>query len=187
MNKTTRILLITILLLCGSQISAQWIKVNSIPINDIVALVVNENKIYAASDSNEIYKSSDNGLTWTTLTVSSSPIDITSLIFLNSRIYAGTYRSGVFTSQDNGDTWNNSDPNIRFISDFVEKDNVLYTSTLGNGTAVLDTNTNNWVFINDSLPTYSVNVQSIIGSQNFLMIAAGANGTFYKYNFISKN
>lgn len=183
MNKTRRILIITIMLLCGNQIFAQWIKVNSIPSNDIVALKVNQNTIYAASGLNEIYKSSDNGITWSTLTVSSSPIDITSLIFYNNKIYAGTFRFGVFSSPDNGNTWENSDPNLMFISDFVDKDNVLYASTLGNGVAVLDSNTNEWAFINDSLPTYSVNVQSIIGSQNFLMVAAGANGTFYKYNF----
>jgi photosystem II stability/assembly factor-like uncharacterized protein len=187
MNITKRTLLIMIMLLSGNQIFAQWIKVSSIPNNNIVALKVDQNTIYAASGTNEIYKTSDNGLTWTTLTVSRSPIDITSLIFYKQKIYGGTFRFGVFTSKDNGNTWENSDPNLMFISDFAVKDNVLYASTLGRGVAVLDTNTNKWLFINDSLPDYSINVQSIIGSQNFLMIAAGANGTFYKYNFGGNN
>ena len=177
--------LIIIPLLIFNVTFAQWTKINTVPTVHIVALGVNNNVIYAASNSNEIYASSDAGVIWDTLTVSINPVDITSLIFFNNKIYAGTFTHGVFYSSDNGITWqHNSNPS--FISDFAVKNNVLYASTLGNGIAVLDTMTNNWTFINDSLPTYSVNVQSIIGSPNFLMIAAGSNGTFYKYDFAGK-
>ncbi len=181
MKQAKKLFLIAIQLLSLNLTFAQWTKITSVPSNDIVALVVNNNIIYGASNSNEIYESSDAGIVWNTLTVNINPIDITSLIFFNNKIYAGTFTHGVFYSSDNGNTWQNS--NLSSISDFAVRNNVLYASTLGNGIAVLDTNTNNWTFINDSLPSYSVNVQSIIGSPNFLMTAAGANGTFYKYDF----
>jgi photosystem II stability/assembly factor-like uncharacterized protein len=185
MNKSKQILLITILLLCFNQTFSQWVKVNSIPSGVIVALGINNNNIYAASFTNKIYESSDNGLTWRTLTVSEDNISIFVLTFFDNKIYAGTISSGIFVSSDDGDTWlkGNSSPNA--VSDFAIKDNILYASTLGNGVAVLDTMTNNWSFINDSLPSYSVNVQRIVASEKFLIIAAGANGTFYNYDFNS--
>ena len=183
MKQTMQIILLLLLLPSLSKTFSQWTKVKSIPTNDIILLTVSNNNIYAASDSTEIYKSSDMGITWNTLTVSSSPIDITSLIFFNNKIYVGTFRFGIFSSSDNGSIWQKSNSNLVSISDFAVKDNLLYASTFGDGVAVLDTNTNQWSFINDSLPSYSVNVQKIIGHPNFLIIAAGANGTYYKYNF----
>ena len=184
MQQSRQKYLIIILLLAFNVVSAQWTRITSIPANHIIALIVNDNKIYAASDANEIYKSSDEGVIWDTLKVSINPIDITSLIIFNNKIYAGTFTHGVFHSSDKGNTWQNNSSNPSFISDFAVKDNILYASTLGNGIAVLDTITDNWTFINDSLPGYSINVQNIIGSPNFLIVAAGSNGTFYKYDFV---
>src|SRR4051812_48484979 len=79
----------------------QWTKIDSIPTNDIVALATHDNTIYAASDSSFIYMSTDSGTTWSTLTLSSSPLDITAITFYNNRIYAGTYTHGVYYSSDN--------------------------------------------------------------------------------------
>ena len=161
---------------------AQWKKINAVPDNDIVSLVVHNDRIYAASNVNEIYKSAD-GIAWTSIRVSPDAIDISSIIFFDAKIYVGTFNWGVFFSSDNGDTWQNNGSGPSFISRFGIKNNSLYASTLGNGVAVLDSVTGKWSFLNNSLPSYSVNVQSVIGSASSLLIAAGSNGTFYRYDF----
>ncbi len=177
------VLLITMLFLCFTSTYSQWVRVDEIPPEAIEALAVNNGSIYAASFSNKIYRSDDNGDTWDTLAVDNKSINITSLYFFNSNIYAGTFRAGVYSSSDNGSTWQTEISSPVSVSSFAVKENILYASTLGNGTAVLDTDTGSWSPLNDSLPDYSANVQRIISSQNFLIIAAGANGTFYKYDF----
>jgi photosystem II stability/assembly factor-like uncharacterized protein len=183
MKKKILIFLILVLLLSIGNTFGQWTKINSVPSVNIVALAVNNNIIYAVSGTNKIYTSSDAGVNWNELTVSANPADLTSITFFNNNIYAGTFTHGVFKSSDNGITWQNNSSNPLFISDFAVKDNALYASTLGNGVAVLNTIANTWSFINDSLPTFSVTVQSITSSPDYLMIAAGSNGIFYKYDF----
>ena len=177
-----KLYLITVLLLSLNLAFSQWTKIASVPSADIVALRSINNIIYAASRT-IIYKSSDGGVAWNSVRISNNPLDITSLEFYNNKIYVGTFNQGVFFSSDNGNTWQNNGADPKFISSFAVKNNILYASTLGNGIAVMNPNTNNWSLLNNSLPSYSINVQSIIGSPNFLLIAAGSNGTFYRYNF----
>jgi hypothetical protein len=178
-----KIYLITIFLLSLNLVFAQWTKIASVPATNIVAFRINNNIIYAATASNVIYKSTNGGVDWTSVKVSNDPIDITSLIFYNNKIYVGTFNFGVFFSSDDGNTWQNNGPLPKWISEFAIKDSLLYASTLGSGVAVMNPNTNSWSFLNATLPDYSSNVFGIIGSPNFLMIAAGANGTFYTYDF----
>jgi hypothetical protein len=177
-------LFILVLLSCQTTFAA-WTKIAAVPSSDIVALVVHHDTLYAASDFNQIYVSPDSGNTWNAVTVSANPIDITSLIFFNNILYVGTFSYGVFYSSDNGITWQNNGIHPRWISEFSIHGNVLYASSLGNGVARLDTLSNNWVYFNASLPSYSVNVNSIVSASNDLIIAAGANGTFYRYDFIN--
>ena len=182
-----KIYLMTVFLFSLNLAFSQWSKVVSVPVTSIVAFRVINNALYAASGSNIIYKSSDGGVTWNSVTVSNNLIDITSLIFHNNKIYVGTFSFGVFFSSDDGNTWQNNGTDPKFISGFAIKDDILYASTLGNGVSFLNPNSNSWSSLNNSLPNFSVNVNSIIGSANFLMIAAGSNGTFYKYDFQNSN
>jgi hypothetical protein len=174
--------LFPVFLLSFSPSFSQWTKIGSIPNNDIVSFTINNDVIYAASDGNEIYKSND-GIVWSSIRVSSDAIDISSIIFYDSKIFVGTFHFGVFFSTDNGNTWQNNGSGPAQISGFAIKDNILYASTLGNGVTALNSATGSWSLFNNFLPGYSVNVQGVIGSPNFLLIAAGSNGTFYRYDF----
>ncbi|WP_309640816.1 T9SS type A sorting domain-containing protein [Flavobacterium sp.] len=181
MNKS--LLLIAITLLYCNTSSAQWTKINAIPTQSIVALMVNNNTIYAASGSNIIYKSNDGGTSWIPITVSNNPIEITAFIFFNNKLYVGTYNHGVFYSDDNGVSWQNSGVHPLWISEFAIHNSGLLVSTLGNGVALKNPDSDNWTYLNASLPDYSMNVHSIISSPNYMLIAAGANGTNYRYDF----
>jgi hypothetical protein len=182
-NIAMKNLYLAVLLFSFNQAFSQWTKINSIPSNDIVFLAEHDHIIYAASDSNLVYSSSDNGLSWNGVSVSATPADITCMSFFNEKIYVGTYLHGIFHSADSGHTWQHDALNTNWISGLTSRNNVLYASTLGNGIIRLDSVTGNWVTMNDSLPTYSVNVNCILGSPDYLIAAAGSNGTFYKYDF----
>lgn len=181
-----KIFYIAAILIFSTSISfAQWTKISSIPTTDIIALTSNNNIMYAATRGNTVYKSSDGGIDWVPITPIPTPANIADLIFYNNILYVGTTRFGVFRSADGGSTWQNNGLVPQEISDFGFgiKNNVLYAATLGNGVAVMNAVTNNWSFINNELPNYSFNVNKVIGSPNFLLAAAGANGTIYRFNF----
>ena len=178
-----KIYLIAVFLLSLNAAFTQWTKIASVPSTNIVSLVVENDTIYAVSRSNMIYRSINGGVDWTPIIVSNNSINIASLIFYNNKMYVGTFHSGVFFSSNNGVTWQNNGPLPQDISGFTIKDNILYASTLGSGVAVMNPTTNSWTFLNATIPDFSINVFSIISSPDFLMIAAGSNGTFYKYDF----
>jgi hypothetical protein len=161
---------------------AKSTKISSIPSKSIVALVVHNSSIYAASDSNIIYKSK-NGFNWTPTSVSDVPAEIISMTFYNNDIYVGTGDVTVFNSSDDGITWHSNALSTIPSSRFVVNNNILYGATFGDGVYSLNINTNRWLPFTNGLPTYSYNVQNIISAPNFLIIGAGSNGTFYRYDF----
>lgn len=165
---------------------AQWIKVSVIPAQKIVSLTVFHDTLLAASGQNLIYRTTDAGNTWDSLMVSNDAIDIITVKIIEHKIYAGTFSHGIYTSADHGLTWQHRASNFA-ISDIKEAGTVLYAATLGEGILVYDQPSGNWLPFNNSLPSYSVNVNGIIGTDHSLIAAAGANGTFYRYNFSANN
>jgi len=163
---------------------AQWTKISSVPSKNIVALVVHNSAIYAASDSNIIYKSAD-GFNWTAVSISNVPVEIISMIFYNNDLYVGTGDVAVFNSADDGLTWHSKGLSTIPLSRFAVNNNNLFAATFGDGVYKLNTATTTWLPFSNSLPTYSYNVQNVISVPNFLIIGAGSNGTFYRYDFVT--
>jgi hypothetical protein len=163
---------------------AQWTKIDAIPDQDIVALAVYDDSILATSNTGFIYKSGD-GITWRSTMVTMDTISVITLKVIDHKIYTGTSHHGIFGSADGGLSWLNTGSNLLPVSEIAVKENHLYASTLGNGVYIFNQDNNSWLSFNNSLPTYSVNVFSILNTANSLLIAAGANGTFYRYDFNS--
>ena len=172
---------ITFIGICNS--TAQWTKINAIPAQKIVALAVYGDTILAASGTALLYKSADNGVIWTPVTVSNENISITTIDVIDNIIYLGTAVNGIFSSADNGLTWMKKGTNLLTVSGIEKQGDNLYASTLGTGVFIYSQNTNNWIPFNNSLPTYSVNVFTILSTAGSLLIGAGANGTLYRYDF----
>jgi len=164
-----------------------WVQITAVPSQDISALAAYHDTLFAASDTNEIYKSIDGGITWSTIVVSVNPVNILVLRVIDDTLYAGTLNSGIFRSADNGNTWQQSGTGLLPVSSIEKQGTQIYASTIGSGVYQFNRGTGNWNARNDSLPSYSFNVGSLIGTTTSLIIAAGANGTFYRYNFSSNS
>ena len=162
---------------------AQWTKINSIPTQQIVALASFGDTILAASGTNLLYRSIDNGINWNPITVSSTNISITTLDIIDNTIYTGTSSKGIFYSTNYGLNWMKKGGNLLTVSGIEKKGSELYAATLGDGVFAFDENSNSWIPFNNSLPTYSVNVFTILATTGSLLIGAGANGTLYLYDF----
>jgi Secretion system C-terminal sorting domain len=163
--------------------AAQWVKINAIPTQNIVALATYGDTILAASGTDSLYKSIDEGISWSPLTVSNSAIVIITLKVIDDTIYVGTNSNGIFYSADYGQSWFHKGSNLLAVTGLEKKGNNLYASTLGSGVMIYNQNACDWIPFNNSLPSYSVNVNCILSTANALFIAAGANGTFYRYDF----
>lgn len=158
-----------------------WTQLDNLPAQPFTAFEVIDGKIFAAS-GNSLYTSTNAGETWSENDFTNQPdAFIYSFKKFGNRIFAGTTK-GVFSAPANNVSalWNH-DINTLPINGFSEKDNVLYAAVEGFG--VMRYNGVFWMGMNTGLPTYSYNVEKVIATPNHLFAMAGANGTFYRYDF----
>jgi len=182
-NMKLLLILLAAALLTVNRVAAQWIKINDVPAQHIVALTAFDDKILAAAETGLLYESGDGGVSWSPIVVSNTPIVIITLRILDAAIYVGTFHNGIFSSTDSGATWINTGSSLPAVTGIEKHGEDLYAATLGAGVYKFDQSSGIWMPFNDSLPTYSVNVNTILSTANSLFIGAGANGTFYRYNF----
>jgi photosystem II stability/assembly factor-like uncharacterized protein len=157
-----------------------WTKVSALPAAHFIALENDNQMRYAATDSNIIYVSKDDGTTWAPSLLSPSTVDITALSVINHKLYVGTNRHHVFISGDSGSTWQHTGEDTSTVSSFASWNNHIYASILGNGVITLDS-LFHWNSFSNGIPGYSINVFKIINVNDTLIAAAGGNGTFYRY------
>ena len=140
------------------------------------------------SDSGGIYRSKDNGNTWTKSGLDS--MSVWSLI-LNSQgdFFAGT-EDGVFYSKDKGDTWQqlNGLDSIKVTSLVINSNDELYAGTYRQG--IFRFSENNWQQI-ASGSTISWDVVITFNSNNELLAGSSKEGVFRftnnNQNFIQSN
>jgi photosystem II stability/assembly factor-like uncharacterized protein len=70
---------------------------------DITSMAVLGTHVFAGTDSQGVYRSPDNGVSW--YLTSLNGLSIASLVVCNNKIFAGTQQNGLWVSMDNGITW----------------------------------------------------------------------------------
>jgi len=158
------------------------------PMDTINVLEVFGNTIYAGSNSNALYTSTDGGQNWTSSKVGPSDGMITAIRVFNNNIYVGTVFNGIFSSHDGGRTWTSAGSSLAQnpITSFAERKNTLYAAAgEDGGVFVLDEIHNTWAHFNNNLPESITSywVFKLLNSSDTLVAAAGVNGTFYHYDF----
>jgi len=91
-----------------STLPAQWVKLNIMPERpygpSVESLTANEGNIYAGSDSNHIFRSTDDGLTWSEIDSGFTGLRTTALAAKGDTIISGA-PFGIFVSTNRGKSW----------------------------------------------------------------------------------
>jgi len=159
----------------------QWERVTNLPADDMTALGVFNNVVYVASStSGKIYKSADNGITWTATNPVASGVRILSLIMYQNKLYAGTDYD-IYSSSDNGQTWADAGNTTVSVSSFVVWNNNLYAAAYDNyGKGILMLNpSGQWVTFQNGLGS-AVRASRLLVVNNYLI--AGTTDFFAGYN-----
>lgn len=181
--KTIRFFIAIISFLASAQAFAQdWARVKNLPETEFSALEVIDGTIFTAA-SGQLYYSHDNFASWQTATITTLPVIVTCFKKFGNILYAGTMADGIFSIPYNQlqATWTHNIGTLA-VSSFLEKNNVLYVSTMGYGNYRLAENGQFGAFSNN-LPSYSHSVNKLLPTPTGIMAIAGANGTFYNYDF----
>jgi photosystem II stability/assembly factor-like uncharacterized protein len=148
---------------------AQWVQVGP-PGLTVYSLAASGSDVFAGTYLFGLYRSQDDGQTWTRTSLQSETI--TSIITIGPSVFAGTYGSGLYRSTDNGETWTQtglSNPTVRALA--VSGSNI-FAGTSGGVYHSID-NGQTWTQTSLSLrPIFSIAVR---GSY----VAAGTDSGVY--------
>jgi hypothetical protein len=150
----------------------------------VYALTANSSYIFAGTyhygttPGQGVYRSSDNGQTWTAVNNGMSPtITIMSLAVKDNYIFAGTNGQGIYRSSDNGDNWTHvSNGIVHSIHVICGVD--IYAGLLSHGGIIRSSdNGNTWTSVNAGLPnTGGYTVSSLASSSSHLFAGSLGGG-----------
>jgi hypothetical protein len=169
--------------------SAQWTRVEQVPVANIYNVWTNADTIVAASDSTA-FVSIDAGATWTpTAKVAAGVTMVEALRFHNGRLYAGTYGQGVFVSSNMGATWQSFSQGLAggvnnahlYTLDMLLRGDTLSDATAGRGVWTRNLATAGpWSHYGNALePAQAGSVEAVAASTTRLLAGGGGNGTVY--------
>jgi|GEM_PF-1707963 len=178
-----KLLLISLFVISLGSLSAQdyWDKLNSPPGGVIVSFTMdNTNTLYAGTNVGGVYRSANEGSSWTQINNGLEHFRIQTVIARGNILYAGTSSGGVYRSANKGDSWtqiNNGFASLR-INAFAYNENYIFAGT-DNGVYRSNTNGDVWSPVNNGLTNTSVNSLAISGGNLF---AGTDNGVFISAN-----
>lgn len=182
MNRMKQLLHTAVFGLFSLTAAAQgWIKIGNLPSTEFSALEVIDGRIYTVSGK-KLFVSADNGQTWSqSVFTNQNNVRVSCLKKFGNKIYAGTSK-GIFSADISavGNIWS-QDTNSFEVNSFTEKDGTLYSSQEVYGVLRLIDDT--WTAFSTGIPNYSGSVTEVLDTPAGLLAIAGANGTFYRYDF----
>ena len=161
---------------------SSW-SLNSFAGKDVRALTVDsDGNIYAGTWGYGIFKSSDNGASWTDVSSSLSCKAVHSLIVnANNEILAGTFGSGVEKSGDHGTTWTKLNVGYDYVWTLASANNTLYAGTYGGGMYKSSDNGASWQHSDGLASSFIYDISATPDGKNVFACAWGA-GVFTSAN-----
>src|SRR5665213_3092081 len=105
MNRLFRVYALAAILLCATRSSdAQWVQVNGKGGASVTSLAVSGTNIFAGTNSGVI-RSTDNGVTWSTIDSGLTDSEIVALIVDGPNVIAGTNNGSLFLLNETGTGW----------------------------------------------------------------------------------
>ncbi len=160
-----------------------WIAVDSgLPEDkpDIVALASVGTNLFAGTNGEGVFLSTNYGQSWTgvnngLVTFDLTGVNVSALGVNSTTLFAGTYSEGIFRSTDSGANWVHADSGLRAntINAFGVIGQYLFVATNSNGIFRSDDNGNFWTPVNQGLSS-TADVQTLLIDSN--RIFAGTSG-----------
>jgi photosystem II stability/assembly factor-like uncharacterized protein len=113
---------------------AQWIQTNGPLGGSVFSITFSGSNIFAGSAGGTIHLSTNNGTSWTNVSISNSDNIVTALTTLDNDLFAAVYSEGIYHSSDNGTNWtivNSGLTNLRFRALITSGDNLFASTELG--------------------------------------------------------
>jgi len=129
-----RMLIVLSVMILSSSAYPQWTRTNGPEGIAISSLVSIDGTIYAGTEVNGVYISSDDGINWTAMNTGIEELEVTSIVYKPGYIFAGTFGGGVFRSTDGGQTWLAPSNGTDFaVTSMVIDDDYIFAGTISDG------------------------------------------------------
>ena len=164
----------------------EWKLVGNSGNGDLIWTMVRDKdgKMLTGNWGGKIYRSADEGGTWSLINPQMSVKYIWSLGVDGDYIYAGT-EQGLYVSSDNGKNWKLAFGNNIEIRSIFVKDNKVYAATWGGGVYYSEDNGTTWKNINDNL--VGIPFTSIVVTDKGTIILGSFDSGIYRSTDGGKN
>jgi hypothetical protein len=153
------VLSFSLFIMFNNYLYSNWSKVSEV---NGSSCILTFNDIILVGSNNGIYRSVDNGLSWSHYPVDSQYSVITDLSKNHDFIFAGTYY-GVYSSADTGRTWNSLGPPYSILSVYAIG-STIFACIHGGGLFRSENNGQSWTPINgNSFYSYLLHENKIFG------------------------
>jgi photosystem II stability/assembly factor-like uncharacterized protein len=140
-----RMLIVLYIIILSSTAFPQWTRTNGPEGVAISSLTTIDGTIYAGTEVNGMYASTDDGINWTARNAGIETLEVTSIVNKPGYIFAGTFGGGVFRSNDGGQTWIAPSNGVTLaVISMVIDDIYIFAGTVSNGVYRSSDNGANW-------------------------------------------
>jgi len=161
---------------------AQWAKTSGPEGGGRIYSLLNAGGIlYAGTATDGVYRSTDNGQSWTPVNngLSDDGLDVRALMSSGSDLYAGTFDGGLYRSTDNGQSWT---PVKTVLSSQVfallSSGGGLFAGTLGGGIYRSTDGGQSWTPVNNGLSGNALYVIALLSSESSLYAGTSFGGVY---------
>lgn len=133
-----------------------WTKVTTLPVENIICTYIEGNDFYVGTNKG-IFRSGDDGATWTALNTGLSDDAVYSIVKSGSTWYAGMYQTGVYRSEDAA-TWQpmNNGLTLLQVWGMYATPTTVYAGTHGNGVFKMASTDTTWANIKNGFENADV-------------------------------
>jgi hypothetical protein len=179
MKKSITTLLVAFLLSVSIKANSQWVQMSNGIGNEefVLSLAVSGTYIFAGTSGIGVYRSTNNGTSWTQTSLNNKTI--LSLAVSGTYIFAGTAGVGVYRSTNNGTSWTQTSLNNQIVYSLMSLGTYIFAGT-GNGIYRSTNNGTNWTQsgLNTSISVYSL----AVSGNNTIFAGTWSNGIYMSTN-----
>ena len=161
---------------------AQWVQTNGLGGKKVLCLAVSGSDIFAGSQSDGVYHSTNYGANWLPINNGLPNTAIYDIKINGDNIYLGTYGGGIFISTNKGTEWipvNNGLKN-KSVQTIAVSGNNIFAGTYSSGVYLSTNNGTNWTQVNNGLSDFDV--VALVGDGTNIFASTWGKGVYRSTN-----